>query len=84
MDETAEEDDHWEEAFLSLEDSDGGFLTSESKNFSQNFLRIFLDLTRLLNEELPISVLQFFKLFFSDANFTRIYHDARNDKGNYR
>jgi len=64
-----EEDDNWEDAFLSVEDSEGGFLNSADP-----------ELLQILVEEFPITVLQFFKLFASDGGFVKQYHEQRGDK----
>lgn len=37
-------------------------------------------LTQVVNEEFPISVVKFFKQFYSDGSFVKYYHEQRGDK----
>lgn len=39
------------------------------------------DMQEILTDEFPISVLKFFKLFYSKPEFTYAYHVSRGDKG---
>jgi hypothetical protein len=66
------EEEEEEDEYLSPASFTGeaGFLSAEK-------------MTELINEEFPVSVLRFFKLFFSDetvaSSFLQAYHDKRGD-----
>jgi len=66
--EEEEEEDNWE-SFLSQEDSQGGFLNCTPA-----------EMASIIDEELPVNVMQFFKYFYSDGSFVKLYHEQRGDK----
>eukprot|EP01114_Cavostelium_apophysatum_P010311 TRINITY_DN2388_c0_g1_i1.p1 TRINITY_DN2388_c0_g1~~TRINITY_DN2388_c0_g1_i1.p1 ORF type:complete len:712 (+),score=215.02 TRINITY_DN2388_c0_g1_i1:200-2335(+) len=77
-DETEEEaevdssdEDQGEDAFLTNEEeTETGFLNSESSEFKKS---------EIVNEELPISMMKFFRVFFLTSNFAKFYHEQRKD-----
>jgi hypothetical protein len=66
-----EEEENWE-SYLSQEDSQAGFLNC-----------IPSEMPSIIDDELPITVMQFFKYFYSDGAFVKFYHEQRGDKGTY-
>jgi hypothetical protein len=71
-DASEEEDDFLDDSLLSstTEDDHGGFLNSGGDQMHL-----------LINETFPVSVIKFFKLFFSDVKFSEDYHIERGDSG---
>eukprot|EP01116_Phalansterium_solitarium_P003459 TRINITY_DN14289_c0_g1_i1.p1 TRINITY_DN14289_c0_g1~~TRINITY_DN14289_c0_g1_i1.p1 ORF type:complete len:1051 (-),score=304.96 TRINITY_DN14289_c0_g1_i1:656-3808(-) len=58
-----------DENFLSPDADTGGFLNAPDAN------------KVLTDEVMPVTVMQFFKLFFSDGAFENLYHKSRGDTG---
>lgn len=76
------DEEEGEDSFLSSTEGDTGFLNTDS-NSSLILEVIFTGslLKTVVDEELPVSLMRFFKLFFSSPSFSNFYHEKRGDMG---